>query len=31
VVSATTAVSAYCLDCFPNHASLIAAIVNMWR
>jgi hypothetical protein len=31
VVSATTAVSAYCLDCFPKHASLIAAIVNMWR
>jgi MFS family permease len=31
MVSATTAVSAYCLDSFPNHASLVAAIINMWR
>lgn len=31
MVSATTAVSAYCLDSFPNHASLVAGIVNMWR
>lgn len=31
MVAATTAVSAYCLDSFPNHAALVAAIVNMWR
>jgi hypothetical protein len=31
MVSATTAVSAYCLDSFPNHASLVAAVINMWR
>ena len=31
MVSATTAISAYCLDCFPKHASLVAAIINMWR
>ncbi|KAK4552532.1 hypothetical protein LTR86_010376 [Recurvomyces mirabilis] len=31
MVSATTAVSAYCLDSFPNHAALVAAIINMWR
>ena len=31
MVSATTAVSAYCLDSFPNHASLAASIINMWR
>jgi MFS family permease len=31
MASATTEVSAYCLDSFPNHAALVAAIVNMWR
>lgn len=31
MVAATTAVSAYCLDCFPNHASIVASIINMWR
>lgn len=31
MVAATTAVSAYCLDSFPDHASLVAGIVNMWR
>ena len=31
MVSATTAISAYCLDSFPKHASLVAAIINMWR
>ncbi|KAI7460638.1 hypothetical protein KC367_g8931 [Hortaea werneckii] len=31
MVSATTAVSAYCLDCFPEEASLVASIINMWR
>ncbi|KAI7208475.1 hypothetical protein KC365_g16065 [Hortaea werneckii] len=31
MVSATTAVSAYCLDCFPKQASLVASIINMWR
>ncbi|KAK5131682.1 hypothetical protein LTR08_000736 [Meristemomyces frigidus] len=31
MVAATTAVSAYCLDSFPNHASLVASIINMWR
>lgn len=31
MIAATTAVSAYCLDSFPNHASLVAAIINMWR
>jgi hypothetical protein len=31
MIAATTAVSAYCLDSFPHHASLVAAIINMWR
>lgn len=31
MIAGTTAVSAYCLDAFPNHASLVAAIINMWR
>ncbi|KAI7053395.1 hypothetical protein KC339_g18693, partial [Hortaea werneckii] len=31
MVAATTAVSAYCLDCFPEQASLVASIINMWR
>jgi hypothetical protein len=31
LVASTAAISAYCLDCFPNHASLVAAIINMWR
>jgi len=31
LIAATTAVSAYCLDSFPNHAALVAAIINMWR
>jgi len=31
MVAATTAVSAYCLDCFPQHASVVAAIINLWR
>lgn len=31
MVAATTAVSAYTLDCFPNHASIVASIINMWR
>lgn len=31
MVAATTAVSAYCLDSFPGHASLVASIINMWR
>lgn len=31
MIAATTAVSAYCLDSFPNHASLVASIINFWR
>lgn len=31
MVAATTAVSAYILDSFPNHASLVASIINFWR
>jgi hypothetical protein len=31
MVSATTSVSAYCLDSFPEYASHSGAIVNMWR
>jgi MFS family permease len=31
MISATATVSAYCLDSFPSHASLVAAIINMWR
>ncbi|KAI7373533.1 hypothetical protein KC328_g16577 [Hortaea werneckii] len=31
MVAATTTVSAYCLDCFPEQASLVASIINMWR
>ena len=31
MIAAMTAVSAYCLDSFPNHASLVACIINFWR
>lgn len=31
MVTAVTVVSAYCLDSFPNHASLVASIINFWR
>ena len=31
MIAATTAVSAYCLDSFPNHSSLVASIINFWR
>ena len=31
LIAGTTAVAAYTLDSFPNHASLVAGIVNMWR
>ena len=30
-IAAITAVSAYALDCFPQHASLVASIINFWR
>ncbi|KAK8154006.1 major facilitator superfamily domain-containing protein [Phyllosticta citrichinensis] len=30
-LGAMTAISAYVLDCFPNHASLAAAWINFWR
>lgn len=31
MVATMTAVSAYCLDSFPHHASLVACIINFWR
>ncbi|KAF2235849.1 MFS transporter [Viridothelium virens] len=31
MIAATTAISAYCLDSFPNHSSLVASIINFWR
>lgn len=31
MIAGTTAVSAYCLDAFPHHSSLVASIINMWR
>ena len=31
VIATTTATSAYILDCFPQHASLSASIINFWR
>lgn len=31
LIAGTTAVSAYCLDSFPKHSSLVASIINMWR
>ena len=31
MIAGTTAVSAYCLDSFPKHSSLVAAIINLWR
>ncbi|KZF25794.1 MFS general substrate transporter [Xylona heveae TC161] len=30
-VTATVAISAYVLDCFPYHAALVSSIVNFWR
>ena len=30
-IATTTAVSAYALDCFPFHASIVASIINFWR
>jgi hypothetical protein len=31
VLAATTAVSAYVLDCFPGHAALASSLLNFWR
>ena len=31
LVAVSTTVEAYCLDSFPNHGSLVAGIINMWR
>jgi MFS family permease len=31
MIAGTTAVSAYCLDAFPYHSSLVASIINLWR
>ncbi len=31
MLTATTAISAYVLDCFPGHAALAASWVNFWR
>jgi hypothetical protein len=31
VLAATTAVSAYVLDCFPGHAALASSWLNFWR
>ncbi|OJJ48994.1 hypothetical protein ASPZODRAFT_1370324 [Penicilliopsis zonata CBS 506.65] len=30
-VTATTAISAYMMDCFPKHVALVSSIVNFWR
>ena len=31
MLAATTAISAYALDCFPGHAALASSWVNFWR
>lgn len=31
MLAATTVISAYVLDCFPQHAALASSCLNFWR